>query len=154
MQDIIIQNEKVVGLDEILPRRKLKSGEYIEAIGRRKSAGARVRIVKGSKNTFNVNGLSLSTYFQIPRLQDVAKGAMKKSDIDVKFNVSAHISGGGIQSQAEAMRHGLSRALVEFDPSLRKTLKKLGYLKRDPRKKERKKFGLKKARKSAQWSKR
>lgn len=147
-------NEQAQTMADTLPKRVLKDGEYIEAIGRRKTSGARVRIVKGSKNTFNVNGASLATYFQTSRLQDTAKDALIKSDIDSKFNVSVHVSGGGVQSQAEATRHGLARALVEFDPALRKSLKKLGYLKRDPRKKERKKFGLKKARRAAQWSKR
>lgn len=154
MEETTITSDQALAMAEVQPRRDLKDGEYIEAIGRRKSAGARVRIVKGGKNTFNVNGSSLATYFQTSHLQDTAKDPITKSDIDTKFNVSVHVSGGGVQSQAEAMRHGLSRALVEYDPSLRKLLKKLGFLKRDPRKKERKKFGLKKARKSAQWSKR
>jgi small subunit ribosomal protein S9 len=152
--DETLTTDQENAVSDMQPRKELKDGEYIEAIGRRKTAGARVRIVLGGKNTYNVNGNSLATHFQTTSLQDTAKDALVKSDLDVKFNVSVHVKGGGVQSQAEAMRHGLARALVEFDPSLRKLLKKLGYLKRDPRKKERKKFGLKKARRAPQWSKR
>ena len=87
-------------------------------------------------------------------MQEVVTESFSKSKVPAKFKVSAKITGGGIHAQAEAMRHGISRALVLFDEELRKKLKKAGFLKRDPRVKERRKFGLKKARKAPQWSKR
>ncbi|OGI62973.1 30S ribosomal protein S9 [Candidatus Nomurabacteria bacterium RIFCSPHIGHO2_01_FULL_40_12] len=133
-------------------------GKYIEAIGRRKTSTARVRIFSASKATFIVNGIDSKEYFKtegerrlvLDPMVEVA-GAGKTG---LKWNVEARVSGGGTHSQAEAIRHGLSRALVLSDGELRKNLKSLGYLKRDPRAKERRKFGLKKARKAPQWSKR
>jgi len=133
---------------------KLAEGRYIEAIGRRKTATARVRIFNSSKTSFEINGRSLESYFPTKELQTIAKAAFKESGATDKFKVSAHISGGGIHSQSEALRHGIARALVDFDSELRKKLKKFGFLKRNPRVKERRKFGLKKARKAPQWSKR
>ena len=138
-------------------------GEYIEAIGRRKTSTARVRITKASKNHFLINGKDVKDYFKTedqrrlisdPLVKGIAEAAEGESKSDTKWNVEVHVSGGGIHSQAEAIRHGLSRALVESDITLRGGLKTLGYLKRDPRAKERRKFGLKKARKAPQWSKR
>ncbi|MFC1802215.1 30S ribosomal protein S9 [Patescibacteria group bacterium] len=132
--------------------KKVKN-RYIEAIGRRKTSGARVRITEGSKkNSFVINGKTLEEYFPVNDLQVIVKEALSK--LDNKFSVSAVVNGGGISSQAESIRHGISRALVLFDEELRSKLKKAGFLKRDPRMKERKKPGLKKARKAAQWSKR
>jgi len=130
----------------------LKSGRYIEAVGRRKTAVARVRIFEDSKNNFVINGKDLHEYFPTEALQVKVKEVFSK--IPAKFKVSAKLSGSGIAAQAEALRHGISRALVKFDEESRKDLKKAGFLKRDPRSKERKKPGLKKARKAAQWSKR
>ncbi len=138
----------------IVPRRELKEGEYIEAVGRRKTAVARVRITPAGKNTFTINGKTINTYFPTVVLQNTAKEALLKSNVDAKFSITVLVKGGGSSAQAEAVRHGIARTLVDLDAGLRKTLKKEGYLKRDPRMKERKKFGLKKARKSPQWSKR
>ena len=126
--------------------------QYIEAVGRRKTSVARVRLTPSSKTTFDVNGKDLHEYFVIKGMQDIVKEPLK--DNPEKFKITAKLVGGGIHSQSEAMRHGIARALVEGDEMLRKTLKKAGYLKRDPRSKERRKFGLKKARKAPQWSKR
>ncbi|NQV93395.1 30S ribosomal protein S9 [Candidatus Kaiserbacteria bacterium] len=129
--------------------------EYIETVGRRKTASARVRISKSeSKNEVVINEKSLEEHFPTKELQGVAGDALKHSSEGDTFKVTAIIRGGGIHAQAEALRHGIARALVEYNAELRKALKKAGFLKRDPRKKERKKFGLKKARKSPQWSKR
>ncbi len=154
----IVNKIEIEGVDihsgAIASRRELKDGEYIETVGRRKTAVARVRITLAAKNIFTINGKTINTYFPTSVLQNVAKESLLKSDVDVKFSVSAVVKGGGSSAQAEAVRHGVARALVEFDTKLRKVLKKEGYLKRDPRMKERKKFGLKKARKSPQWSKR
>ena len=135
-------------------RKMFESGGYIEAVGRRKTAVARVRVTKGAKNTITVNGKAHKSYFGTSELQNVAKDAVTKSGIEEKFNITAVVRGGGIRAQAEAIRHGVTRALVDYEGELRKPLKKLGYLKRDPRSKERKKFGLKKARRAPQWSKR
>ena len=129
-----------------------KSEKYIETVGRRKTAIARVRITPASKTTFAVNEKELEVYFPVKEMQSIVKQPF--SDLEDKFKVTAKINGGGIHSQSEAMRHGIARALVEHSAELRKTLKKAGYLKRDPRAKERRKFGLKKARKAPQWSKR
>ncbi len=129
--------------------------EYIETIGRRKTATARVRIskVKG-KNEIVVNEKELVEHFPTKELQATANDALRHSPEEDNFKVTAKIKGGGISAQAEALRHGIARALVEYSAELRKNLKGAGFLKRDPRMKERKKFGLKKARKSPQWSKR
>ncbi|MFH1859119.1 MAG: 30S ribosomal protein S9 [Patescibacteria group bacterium] len=135
-------------------RKKFKKGEYIEAVGRRKTAVARVRITPNDKNVFIVNSKPLGKYFTTDALQAVVKNPIQQSNLDKKFSISVVVKGGGMQAQAEATRHGISRALVDFDLELRKNLKKAGFLKRDPRKKERKKFGLKKARRAPQWSKR
>ena len=129
-------------------------GKYIEKVGRRKTAVARVRITKSGKSMFSVNGGNLPAYFKTSILQSVARDAIDKISLTQKFSISAKVMGGGIPAQAEAMRHGIARALVEYDPELRKEIKKLGYLQRDPRMKERKKFGLKGARRAPQWSKR
>jgi small subunit ribosomal protein S9 len=133
-----------------------KKGKYIEAVGRRKTSTARVRIKEAPKASFIVNGKDSKEYFKTEGqrrlvLDPMIKGLPAGSH---KWSVEVHVSGGGIHSQAEAIRHGLSRALVASDITLRGGLKTLGFLKRDPRAKERRKFGLKKARKAPQWSKR
>ncbi|OGI65417.1 30S ribosomal protein S9 [Candidatus Nomurabacteria bacterium RIFCSPLOWO2_01_FULL_39_18] len=137
---------------------KSKPAHYIEAVGRRKTSTARVRIRESNKTNFIVNGRDAKEYFKTEEerhliLGPIAKG-LGKGKADVKWSVEVHVQGGGAHSQAEAVRHGLSRALVASNQELRKDLKTLGYLKRDPRAKERRKFGLKKARKAPQWSKR
>ena len=128
--------------------------KYFEAVGRRKTAVARVRLSAESKESYEVNGKNLESYFPTAELRLTVTSPIKKSEIKEKFKVTAKLSGGGISSQAEALRHGIARALTEHDRELRGKLKKEGYLKRDPRSKERRKFGLKKARKAPQWSKR
>jgi len=127
--------------------------QYIEGIGRRKVAVARVRLYEASKNTFEINGKKLDEYFKTEAQIATAKEALDLAG-GAKFKVSVKVQGSGLPAQAEAVRHGLARALEKFDPTLRAELKDKGYLKRDPRKKERKKFGLKKARRAPQWSKR
>lgn len=130
------------------------ANRYIEAVGRRKTSTARVRITESAKESFSINGKEVSVYFATQELQKIVNEALEKSKVVGKFLVTVVVSGGGIHSQAEALRHGLSRALVTHDEELRGRLKKSGFLKRDPRMKERRKFGLKKARKAPQWSKR
>lgn len=127
---------------------------YIEAVGRRKTAVARVRLTPASKNEVVVNGKKLEEAFPIFALQKDVLSPLHTQGIVGKYSVSAIVSGGGVVSQAEAVRLGIARTLVKSEATFRSPLKKEGYLKRDPRKKERKKFGLKKARKAPQWSKR
>ena len=136
---------------------KIKKGKdyYYEAVGRRKTAVARVRLIEAKSNSFIINReKDLDKYFTTDELRAVAQEAIDASKIGVKFSVSALISGGGVNAQADALRHGISRALLKFDETSKNKLKKAGFLKRDPRMKERKKPGLKKARKAPQWSKR
>lgn len=126
---------------------------YTEAVGRRKTSVARIRIEDG-KYALSINEKDLATYFPTKELQHVIESVWKEAGLEKKGKVSVHVNGGGIHSQAEAVRHALARVLVKGDETLRKVVKKAGMLKRDPRAKERRKFGLKKARKSPQWSKR
>ena len=132
--------------------------KYFEAVGRRKTSTARVRIREASKAIFIVNGMDSKEYFKTEGERRLILDPMVKGSTTVatgkKWGVEVHVVGGGVHSQAEAIRHGLSRALVLSDATLRGELKTLGFLKRDPRAKERRKFGLKKARKAPQWSKR
>lgn len=127
---------------------------YIEAVGRRKTAVARVRLLPAAKGGIFVNEKEADAYFKTEEQRRIAQEALAKAKLALKFKITARISGGGLSAQAEALRHGIARALVASDIELRKKLKKSGFLKRDPRAKERRKFGLKKARKSPQWSKR
>lgn len=129
-----------------------KDKKYIEAVGRRKTSVARVRITPASKTVITVNDKEMEKYFPTSDLRDSIMAVF--GDSADKFSATVKISGGGISSQAEALRHGIARALVSNDPDLRTKLKVKGFLKRDPRAKERRKFGLKKARKAPQWSKR
>ena len=127
---------------------------YIEAVGRRKTAVARVRITPSTKASFTINDKDVKDYFPTLDLQTLAQEALLKSEIGEKFALTVKVLGGGIHAQAEAVRHGLARTLVERNEDVKTSLKKLGFLKRDPRQVERKKFGLKKARKAPTWSKR
>lgn len=133
---------------------KKTTKEYIRAIGRRKTATAVVRLVKASKTSYSINGKELAVYFPTAELKKIVTGAFETATPTEKFEVIVTTKGGGSHAQAEAVRHGISRALVIFDAELRTVLKKAKMLKRDARQVERKKFGLKKARKSPQWSKR
>ena len=134
--------------------KKTTKEQYFEAVGRRKTSTARVRIYPSTKSVFVVNGKDGKDYFQTNDQRALMQDAILKGKPGSKWNVEVRVSGGGIHSQAEAIRHGLARALVLSELELRGKLKTLGFLKRDPRAKERRKFGLKKARKAPQWSKR
>lgn len=125
---------------------------YTEAVGRRKTASARVRIMEAKSASMTVNGISAEEYFPLETMVKTAFSPIQV--LGATYAVSAKVSGGGLKSQAEAVRHGLSRAIAEIVPEQRKDLKIRGFLKRDPRAKERKKFGLKAARRAPQWSKR
>ncbi|MEI8061729.1 MAG: 30S ribosomal protein S9 [bacterium] len=130
--------------------------KYIEAVGRRKTAIARVRMTPATKNSITVNDKALNEFFTVSNLQKVALEALEKytSVTEEKFSVIAKTIGGGMAGQAEAVRHGIARAIIKHAPHHRTTMKKEGFLTRDQRAKERRKFGLKKARKAPQWSKR
>jgi small subunit ribosomal protein S9 len=132
----------------------LRPIKYYEAVGRRKRSIARVRLFTRGGNGFSVNKREYVRYFPTFELQALADGALRKMKVMDKFNVSAFVRGGGVSGQAEAVRHGTARALVKFNPDFRKRLKRAGFLRRDPRKTERKKFGLKGARRAPQWAKR
>jgi small subunit ribosomal protein S9 len=134
--------------------KEAKSEKYFEAIGRRKTASARVRITEAGKSSVTINEKDIKEYFPILSLQETVYEPLTQSTLPQKFKITVVAKGGGQSSQAGAVRHGITRALVLFDEGTRKNLKKLGFLKRDPRMKERRKFGLKKARKAPQWSKR
>lgn len=131
-----------------------KETKYFEGLGRRKTSIARVRITPDSKAGFTVNDKDLDTHFPTKALQETVHKPFVKSGIEQKFKVTVDVKGGGISSQAGAVSLGIARALITYDIHLRGSLKKEGLLKRDARAKERRKFGLKKARKSPQWSKR
>ena len=139
-----------------------KTEKYYQAEGRRKTAVARIRLFisrartseKSSWQVFLVNEKPLEQYFPIFELQQIARSSLEKMKCLDKFKVSVRVQGGGLHGQAEAVRHGTSKALVLFNPDFRKRLKAAGFLTRDSRMRERKKFGLKRARRAPQWSKR
>jgi len=128
--------------------------KYYEAVGRRKTAIARVRLFTKGDKSFLVNEKPLSHYFPSSELQKIVVSPLETMKCLDKFQILTIVKGGGLSSQAEAIRHAISRALTLFNPDFRKRLKKAGFLKRDPRMKERKKFGLKRARRAPQWQKR
>lgn len=131
-----------------------KNDRYYEAFGRRKRAVARVRLFTKGEKGFLINNIPHIKYFPTEELRATADSALRRMKVFDKFLTIAHVHGGGVAGQAEAVRHGISRALVKFNADFRKRLKRSGFLRRDPREKERRKFGLKKARKAPQWSKR
>ncbi len=136
-----------------------KPEKYFEAVGRRKSAVARVRfypeVFKSGKHPITVNGREANSYFPLKRLQEDLFSPIKVvKTVPQKFSISALVSGGGVMAQEEAVRLGIARALVKFGPEFRKELKDLRLLTRDARVVERKKYGLRKARRASQWKKR
>jgi small subunit ribosomal protein S9 len=145
--------------EEILPQPiadaaiDLAAGARYRATGKRKTAVARVILLPGN-GTYTINGRSLEVYFPREGLQRQIRQALETVGLEAKMDVVAKMHGGGVSSQAGALRHGISRALVDADPHLRGELKRRGFLTRDSRVKERKKAGLKKARKRPQFSKR
>lgn len=128
--------------------------KYIEAKGRRKTSVARVRLFSKGEPAIIINDKPMESYFPTSYLRDVVSAPLKIMRVLSKFRILIKARGGGMNSQAEAVRHGISRALLKFNSDFRKRLKKEGFLTRDQRMKERRKFGLKKARKAPQWSKR
>lgn len=123
-------------------------------VGRRKKAIARVRVLSGGENGITVNKLPLDEYFKTDTQKFICKQPLLLTETLGKYDVYVNVVGGGLTGQAGAIRHGIARALCEADETLRPELKKAGFLTRDPRMKERKKYGLHKARRAPQFSKR
>ena len=130
-----------------------ESKPYYYGTGRRKSSVARVRVYQGNGN-ITINGRSIDDYFGLDTLKLIVRQPLALTESEGKFDIVCTVAGGGVTGQAGAIRHGLSRALLKFDPELRPVLKQAGFLTRDARSVERKKYGLKKARKRPQFSKR
>ena len=122
--------------------------------GRRKSAVARVRLIPGGNGAITINGRSIDEYCDLDTLKLIIRQPLALTETESKYDVFVNVQGGGFTGQAGAIRHGIARALIVAEPELRAALKKEGYLTRDPRMKERKKYGLKKARRAPQFSKR
>lgn len=133
----------------------MATATYIEGIGRRKTASARVRLTPAKETTITVNGKTLENYFENEAFENTVKSVLNIDDAGVKdYTITVKVSGSGLSAQSEAVRLGIARALVKEKQDRRTILKPLGFLKRDPRSVERKKFGLLKARRRPQWSKR
>ena len=153
-----VKNKKVLIKKE--SKETNKTGrQYYEAVGRRKRATARVRLFtckpfEGEKGKILINEKKYTDFFTTFDLREVILSPLKKMKSINRFEVTIKVKGGGIKGQAEAISHSLSRALVKFNPDFSKKLKRSGFLVRDSREKERKKPGLKKARKASQWKKR
>ncbi|MCQ2455255.1 MAG: 30S ribosomal protein S9 [Clostridia bacterium] len=126
---------------------------YFYGTGRRKSSVARVRVYNGTGNV-TINGRDIDDYFGLETLKVIVRQPLSLTETADKFDIVCTVTGGGVTGQAGAIRHGISRALLQFDEELRPSLKKAGFLTRDPRMKERKKYGLKGARRAPQFSKR
>ena len=127
---------------------------YMYGTGRRKSSVARVHLIPNGSGVITVNGRDIDDYFGLDTLKLIVRQPLVATETVGKFDIDATVTGGGVTGQAGAIRHGIARALVKADEELKPAIKKAGYLTRDPRMKERKKYGLKKARKAPQFSKR
>lgn len=163
--EILTKDEEERQLDQIIAAADQAAGtkeKYYETIGRRKDAIARVRlftkkssdIASEDRAILTINGKNYIDYFLDANLLAKIEAPLRKLKSLHRFKATVLVSGGGIAGQADAVRHGIARALEKFDGNFRKKLKKSGYLTRDPREKERRKYGHKKARKSGRWSKR
>ena len=126
---------------------------YFYGTGRRKDSVARVRVYNGT-GKITINDRDIDEYFGLETLKLIVRSPLAVAGVEDKFDIVVRVVGGGISGQAGAIRHGLSRALLQYDENLRPALKKAGFLTRDPRMKERKKYGLKAARRAPQFSKR
>ena len=128
--------------------------QYQYGTGRRKSSVARVRVYQGGTGSITINGRDIDEYFGLETLKMVVRQPLAATETLGKVDIVATVEGGGVSGQAGALRHGISRALLQVNPDFRPILKKAGFLTRDPRMKERKKYGLKAARRAPQFSKR
>lgn len=130
------------------------NNNFVVAVGRRKTASARVKMTPAPKTSVTVNGVSAREYFKTAQRESVTGDVFKAVEAKQEYEILAKVAGGGIAAQADAVRHAIARALTKAEENQRGALKKAGLLTRDPRAKERKKPGLRKARKRPQWSKR
>jgi small subunit ribosomal protein S9 len=163
-EEIKVENptEESASASEATSEKAAKKEKYYETIGRRKESVAIIRLytkkstdaVDGDFALLSINDMDYREYFSNKMLQAIVESPLRKLKSVNRFKATAKVSGGGLSGQADAIKHGLSRALVLFDLNFRKKLKKAGFLTRDPRAKERRKYGLKKARKAPAWSKR
>ena len=126
---------------------------YFYGTGRRKNSVARVRVYTGT-GKITINDRDIDDYFGLETLKLIVRQPLAVAEVEGKFDIVVRVNGGGVSGQAGAIRHGLARALLQYDENLRPALKKAGFLTRDPRMKERKKYGLKAARRAPQFSKR
>ncbi len=133
---------------------KVKVARYIESMGKRKTAAARVRLFQNGQGKITVNDVDLTVYFPTPITQMIVQEPLKLTALDSSLDFTIKVNGGGKQGQAEAVRHGIACTLLALNADLRSVLKAQGWLTRDARAKERKKPGLKRARRAPQWSKR
>ncbi len=140
----------------VLPILESASGprEYLHSIGRRKQSIAQVRLYRRGTGSIVVNERDCKAYFPHATFVTIVNAPLQTIGQADKVDITAHVVGGGIRGQAEAVRLGIARALIQMNPTFRVSLKRAGFLKRDPRVKERKKYGLKKARRAPQWAKR
>lgn len=127
---------------------------YIKSIGRRKAAIATVRFFSGGSGKITINEKTFEDYFSTALLQQTVLAPLEQTHTREQFDIEVHVRGGGVTGQAESVRLGIARSLIIIHPELRTTLKKLGFLRRDARVRERKKYGLRSARRAPQWAKR
>lgn len=149
-----VDGTAVIEAQDMAAATRAKGGSVIRAVGRRKRSIACVSLIKNGKGAVTVNGRKMEEFFGTFDLRTTVMAPLKIVGQDTAVDISAKIVGGGIRGQADALRHGITRCLVELNPTFRTVLKKQGFLTRDPRERERKKFGHKSARRSPQWSKR
>ena len=128
--------------------------KYFYGTGRRKSSVARVRVYENGTGSITINGRDIDEYFGLETLKLIVRQPLAVAEVEGKFDIVVRVNGGGVSGQAGAIRHGISRALLTLNPEYRAALKAAGFLTRDPRMKERKKYGLKAARRAPQFSKR
>ena len=136
-----------------MPKKVVKKAEPLHT-GRRKSSIARAKVIENGKGVITINGKNLEDYFGLGTLQYIVKQPLTLLGLEEKIDVSVNVQGGGLTGQAGAIRHAIARGLVEVNENYKAELKNAGFLTRDARQKERKKYGLKKARKASQYSKR
>ncbi len=150
----VVKEAKVVKSPKTPTKLPARTGEFFYAAGNRKTSVARVRLYDKGTGLIEINGMKIEEYIGVPDKRDSIKAPLRITGHGKTFDITVKTSGGGKSGQADAIRHGISKALLAFDPALRITLKRAGFLTRDPRMKERKKYGLHRARRAPQWSKR
>lgn len=150
----VIKKEKEVEVPKSPAEEIFGKGKYFYAVGKRKRAIARVKFYKTGSGQIKVNSRDFKNYFPTAYLQETIVSPLKLVNQLKDHDIEVKVIGGGVRGQADSVRHGIAKALILFDPEQRKTVKKVGFLTRDARKKERKKPGLKKARRAPQWQKR